>query len=68
MPSNKIDSFEKLKYLNKIPSLKTVYFNGNPVTLFPSYREEIIVNCPQIEMIDHFSRVTEYKIVYEETK
>ncbi len=60
MSSNQIESFDKLGYLSKMKNLKTIYLNGNMISKYPSYREEVIKYCPGITQIDHYNTKVTY--------
>jgi len=62
MNANKVEAFDDLNVLVHNPKLNTVYFGGNPVAQFPSYREKILELLPEIEQIDAFMVKTQYKL------
>lgn len=57
---NLINSLQEIQQLQKMPSLKNLRLDGNPVFYYPVYREFAIAVLPQLTNLDGL-QVTSYE-------
>lgn len=50
--NNKVDNWADLELLSPIATLKTVYFEGNPIAKDPQYRRKVKLVLPMLKQID----------------
>ena len=54
LTKNTVEHFSELEYLQKLPSLQTIYLERCPIFFYPDYKVKIIEICPRIKQIDAF--------------